>query len=171
MNYNKELRGRLLRGTCNAWKASLYLCVELEDHSLILLSKHNRPLITRVLKDFSINLLSLKVVRPSVDMIVCRTCCECKKMKCCPEEQNLGFVESSTFLPISQCTLMKMVTQLITKRLSNFKTYYFVIPPSRVLHQNKNLVKMIFCKRRIGVLNFSGYYNRKRTRRWHVNVH
>jgi len=151
--------------------ASLFLCVELEDHSLILLSKHNRPLITRVLKDFSINLLSLKVVRPSVDMIVCRTCCECKKMKCCPEEQNLGFVESSTFLPISQCTLMKMVTQLITKRLSNFKTYYFVIPPSRVLHQNKNLVKMIFCKRRIGVLNFSGYYNRKRTRRWHVDVH
>ena len=122
-------------------------------------------------KGLFFNLLSLKVVRPSVDMIVCRTCCECKKMKCCPEEQNLGFVESSTILPISQCTLMKMVTQLITKRLSNFKTYYFVIPPSRVLHQNKNLVKMIFCKRRIGVLNFSGYYNRKRTRRWHVDVH
>jgi len=169
VNYNKELRGRLLRGTCNAWKASLYLCVELEDHSLILLSKHNRPLITRVLKDFSINLLSLKVVRPSVDMIVCRTCCECKKMKCCPEEENLGIVPYPTFLPISECALMKMVTQLITKRLSNFKTYYFVIPPC-ALQQNQ-IVKMIFCKRRIGVLNFSGYFNRKRTRRWRVGIH
>jgi len=64
---------------------------------------------------------------------------------------------------------MKMVTQLITKRLSNFKTYYFVIPPC-ALQQNP-IVKMIFCKRRIGVLNFSGYFNRKRTRRWRVDVH
>ena len=142
--------------------------MELEDHSLILLSKHNRPLITRVLKDFSLNLLSLKVVRPSVDMIVCRTCCECKKMKCCPEEQNLSFV-NSTLLSITECTLMKMVTQLNTKRLSNFKTYCYVTSPY-VLGKNQ-IVKMIFCKRRIGGLNFSGYYNRKRTRRWHVDIH
>ena len=119
-------------------------------------------------KGLFFNLLSLKVVRPSVDMIVCRTCCECKKMKCCPEEQNLGFVES-TILSITECTLMKMVTQLNTKRLSNFKTYCFVTS-SHVLGKNQ-IVKMIFCKRRIGVINFSGYYNRKRTRRWHVDLH
>ena len=170
MNYRKSYEGGFYEARApSAWKASLFLCVELEDRYMILLSKHKRPLITRVLKDFSINLLSLKVVRPSVDMIVCRTCCECKKMKCCPEEQNLGIVPYPTFLPISECTLMKMVTQLITKRLSNFKTYYFVIPPC-ALQQNQ-IVKMIFCKRRIGVLNFSGYFNRKRTRRWRVDIH
>ena len=89
---------------------------------------------------------------PPPTMIVCsRNNCECR-MKLCPEEKRKCFVKVT----------LKMIDilQLNKKRLSNFKTYYYVIFS---LGQN---IEMIFCKRRIGFTNFSGYYNRKRTRRW-----
>jgi len=94
---------------------------------------------------------------PPPTMIVCsRNNCECR-MKLCPEEQQTGFVK---------VTKLKMIDiQLNKKRLSNnFKTYYYLTSP-RTLGQYQN-IKMIFCKRRIGATNFSGYYNRKRSRRW-----
>jgi len=87
-------------------------------------------------------------------MIVCSNCCECK-MKFRPETQECFF----------RIMLKTMSVQLKKKRLSNFNTYYsvFIVP---LLLGEFAIVKMIFCKRRIGVTNFSGYYNRKRVRRW-----
>merc|ERR1711890_146084 len=104
--------------------------------------------------NFSLFLLSLRFVH-SADMIVCsKNYCECI-MKLCPEEKRKCFVK---------VTFKMLDIQLNKKRLSNFKTYYFITLPRSLGHYQN--IKMIFCKRRIGFINFSGYYNRKRVRRW-----
>jgi len=130
------------------------LDTSVKTHPLIL------PLTTSyfegLVNHFSLFLLSYYVSFLPPTMIVCsRNNCECR-MKLCPEETRKCFVK---------VTLKMMNIQLNKKRLSNnFKTYYYVIFP-RILGQYQN-IKMIFCKRRIGFTNFSGYYNRKRARRW-----
>ena len=58
----------------------------------------------------------------------------------------------------------KIDTKANKKRLKKFMTNFFIIP-STLLGQY-GIARMKFCKRRIGGLNFSGYYNRKRVRRW-----
>ena len=67
---------------------------------------------------------------------------------------------------LKQVIKFKMDIEINKKRLKMkyLATNFFIIP-SKLLGQYK-IVRMIFCKRRIGGLNFSGYYNRKRVRRW-----
>jgi len=138
-----------------AWKASLFLCVLswkvtryfCQNTTSFYINNHN----FEGLVFFSIS--SLIMFHSADAMIVCSNCCEC----------NLKF-----FLETRECLfkvmLKSMSIQLNKKRLSNFKSYYSVIIVPLTLGEFA-IVKMIFCKRRIGVTNFSGYYNRKRVRR------
>lgn len=86
---------------------------------------------------------------------MCMNYSECKRKRSLGKEKYL-----------KEVTKFKMYIEINKKRLKmkNLATNFFIIP-SKLLGQYQ-IVRMIFCKRRIGGLNFSGYYNRKRVRRW-----
>lgn len=166
----KELRGRLIRGTCILCVRGLPLSLcragvsssldtSVKTHPLPLTTLYFKGLVNHFSLYFFFHYYKFCSFLPPPTMIVCsRNNCECR-MKLCPEEEQNGFVK------VTKLKMIKMI-QLNKKRLNNnnFKTYYYLTSP-RTLGQYQN-IKMIFCKRRIGATNFSGYYNRKRARRW-----